>query len=155
MGLALYFPEWRRAQCLKALCKVLHLCCKLRSLCRRDPFGSQALLFNSTESKQLLEKTDSFICCVITIQVMTVPQVSPPYKDPVHTLLKSKQDMVRGYTCRTHDSHHPYVGRVLQPTDPSQVSSSVRSPRTEKAHNPGLKIGVTHKISLSRSSDLG
>jgi hypothetical protein len=94
MGLALYFPEWRRAQCLKALGKVLHLCCKLRPLCGRDPFGSQPIFFNSTISKQFFEKTDPFICCIITIQVMTVPQMSPAHKDAVHALLKSEQDMV-------------------------------------------------------------
>ena len=82
------------------------------------------------EGQQLFHELYPFSCSYITIQVMTVSLVSPAHKDAVHTLLKSQEDMVGRNTGRTHDPNHADVGRVLQTTDPSQVSSGICSPRT-------------------------
>lgn len=74
------------------------------------------------------EKTHPLICCIITIQVMTVTQMSPAHKHAINALLKSKKDMVRRHACTAHYPHYPDIRRVLQTTDPGQVSSSIRSP---------------------------
>jgi len=75
---------------------------------------------------------------------MAVAQVSPTHEDAVHTLLKCPQNMVRGYTPGTHDPNSPDVRWILQSTNPSQVSSGVCSPRTQKTNNLGFKINVAH-----------
>jgi len=79
---------------------------------------------------------------------MTFAKVSAAYKDAVHPLLKGKQDMMRRHTGRAHHPDGPDVRRVLQPTDPSQVSSSVCSPRAEKAQNLWFKINIGHELSF-------
>jgi len=78
---------------------------------------------------------------------MAVSQVSPAHKDAVHTLLEGPQDMVRRHACGTHHPDSADVCGILQPTDPSQVSSSIRSPRAQKADNLRFKIGVAHMTS--------
>jgi hypothetical protein len=65
---------------------------------------------------------------IITIQVMTVAEVSATDEDPVHALLEGAQDVMRRHTRRTHHPNHAHIARVLQSTDPSQVSGSVYSP---------------------------
>ena len=75
---------------------------------------------------------------------MAVAQVSPAHEYTVHPLLKSTQDMVRRNTGGTHDPNGTDVRRILQSTNPSQVSSGVRSPCAEKADDLRFKIGVTH-----------
>ena len=59
---------------------------------------------------------------------MTIPQMSPTYKDPVNSLLKSKQNVVGRNAAGAHYPHCANIRRVLHTTDPSQVSSSVCSP---------------------------
>ena len=78
---------------------------------------------------------------------MAVAQVSTTHKDTVHTLLKRPQDMMRGHTAGTHHTDRPDVRWILQSTNPSQVSSGVCSPRTQKAYDFGFKINVTHGLS--------
>jgi len=108
----------------------------------------QTLFFYSTEGKQLFEKLNPFIGRVITVQVMAFTQISPPHKNTIHSLLKSKKDMMRRHTCRTHYPHGPDIRGVLQPTDPSQVSSSVCSPCAQEAYNFWFVIGISHSKSL-------
>jgi hypothetical protein len=79
---------------------------------------------------------------------MAVSQVSPTHKYTVSALLKGKQDVVRGNTGRTHHPYDPDIRRVLQTTDPSQVSSGVCSPCTQKTYNLRLKICFTHNLSF-------
>jgi hypothetical protein len=90
---------------MKRLHKIFHFCGKFWSFRGRDPLTSQALSLNPTKGQQLPQKFDPSICRVITIQVMAVPQVSPTHKYTVCSLLKGKQDVVRGNAGRTH---HPY-----------------------------------------------
>ena len=75
---------------------------------------------------------------------MAVAQMSPAHEHAVHALLKSTQNMVRRNTCGAHDPNGTDVRRILQSTNPSQVSSSVRSPCTQKADYFRFKIGITH-----------
>jgi hypothetical protein len=100
----------------------------------------QALLFNPAKSEQLFQKSHPFLGGVITVQVMAFSKVSSAHKDAVHPLLKCSQDMVRRHARRTHDPNHPHVRGILQPTDPSQVSSSVHSPRADKTNDLRLKF---------------
>jgi len=79
---------------------------------------------------------------------MAVSEVSATDKNAVDALLKSAEKVVRGYTGRTHHPDHAHIGWVLQTTDPSQVSSSVCSPGTEKTDNLGFKIGMGHEDPL-------
>lgn len=90
----------------------------------------QPVRIDTAESQQLFQELDPFIGRVITIQVMAFAKISPAHKNTVNTPLKGQQDVMRRNTCRTHDPHGPDIRGVLQPTDPSQVSSSIRSPRT-------------------------
>ncbi len=64
---------------------------------------------------------------------MTFSKMSPADKNAVHSLLKGSQDMVRRHAGGTHNAYGPDIFRILQSTDPSQVSSSVSSPRANKA----------------------
>ena len=128
--------------------KFRHFFCKLRSFCRGYPFGMQTVFLDSTEGKQLLEKLNPLICRVITVQVMAFTQISPAHKNTIHSLLKSKKDMMRRHTCRTHYPHSPDIRGVLQPTDPSQVSSSVCSPCAQEAYNFWFVIGIVHGVSF-------
>jgi len=77
----------------------------------------------------LSEKTNSFVCGVITVQVMAVTQVSPTHKHAVHPLLEGPQDVVGRHAGRAHHPNGSNVCGILQSTDPSQVSSGVCSPR--------------------------
>ena len=80
----------------------------------------------------------------ITIQVMAFSNMSAPYKNAVNPLLKSQQEMMGRHAGRTHHPDHPDICRVLQSTDPSQVSSRVCSPGTQKAKHGWLKLVVAH-----------
>jgi hypothetical protein len=82
--------------------------------------------------------------------------VSAADKDPIHSFLKGQDDVVRGDASTAHDPNHPDVGRVLQPTDPSQVSSGVCSPGAKKTDDFRFKIWGAHDASsLAKCSVLG
>ena len=52
--------------------------------------------------------------------------------------------MVPGNASRAHYPDDTDIGRVLHTTNPSQVSSGVRSPGAQKADDIGFKILITH-----------
>ena len=52
--------------------------------------------------------------------------------------------MVPGNASRAHYPDDTNIGRVLHTTNPSQVSSGVRSPGAQKADDIGFKILITH-----------
>jgi hypothetical protein len=54
--------------------------------------------------------------------------------------------MMGRHAPRTHDTDDPDVCRVLHTTDPSQVSSGIRSPGAQKTDDMGLKISVVHSF---------
>ena len=71
---------------------------------------------------------------------MTVTDMSAAYKHAVHPLLESQQNVVWGNAGAAHHPNDPNVGRILQTPDPSQVSSSVRSPGAQEADDFGFEI---------------
>ena len=77
---------------------------------------------------------------------MAFSEMSAADEHTVHALLKSPQDMMRRHTCRAHDPHGPHIRRVLQTTDPSQVSSRVHSPRTDETDDFRLEIIIIHSL---------
>jgi hypothetical protein len=86
---------------------------------------------------------------------MAVSEPSATHENAVHAFLKSTQNMVGGDATRAHHAHHPNVRRVLQTTDPSQVSSGVCSPGTQEAQDLGLEPVVAHAEILSILKMLG
>jgi hypothetical protein len=74
--------------------------------------------------------------------------VSATHKNTINPLLKGKDDVVRRDASTAHDPNNPDIGRVLQPTDPSQVSSRVCSPGTQKADDLGFKVLAAHDDSF-------
>jgi len=70
--------------------------------------------------------------------------MSATHKNAVHSLLKRSQHMMGGHATGTHDPYHPDICRILHSTNPSQVSSGIRSPGAEKSNDMGLKFRITH-----------
>jgi hypothetical protein len=58
----------------------------------------------------------------ITIQVMTVADVSPCHQYAVCALLKCLEDKIGVDPTRTHDPDDPHIGRVLKTADARKVS---------------------------------
>lgn len=72
--------------------------------------------------------------------------MSAAHENTVDALLKRFEHMMCRYTPGTHDPDNLDVCRVLHTTDPSQVSSGIRSPGTQECDDIGLKIGVAHLL---------
>ncbi len=70
--------------------------------------------------------------------------MSATHENAVHALLKRPQHVMGGHTAGTHDPYNPDICRILHTTDPSQVSSGVRSPGTQKGDDMGFEFGVAH-----------
>jgi len=115
------------------------------SLGGRDPACPQTLLVEAAELDHFLQNRHTLLGGIITVQVIAFTEVSSPDKDPVHPLLESKQNMMRRHTPTAHYPDSPNIRRVLQTTDPSQVSSGVCSPCTQKAYNFRFENVVTHR----------
>jgi len=79
--------------------------------------------------------------------------MSPAHKNAVDSLLKRLQHMMGRHAPGTHDPDDPHICRILHTTDPSQVSSGVRSPGAQKSDDLGFKMCVAHWfLSLSKLS---
>jgi len=118
---------------------------EFRPFRRGNPPGAQTIRLDPAECQELSQKTDPLVGCVITIQVMAFPEVSPAHKNAVYPLLEGPQDMVRRHAGRAHHANRSNIARVLQSTNPSQVSSGVCSPRTQKTHDLRLKTVFRHE----------
>jgi len=70
--------------------------------------------------------------------------VSAADENTIDPLLEGKKDMVRRNTATTHYPDGSDICRILQTTDPSQVSSGVCSPGAQKTDDLGLKNVVAH-----------
>ena len=101
---------------------------KFGSLGGRDPACFQPLFLYAAELEHFLEHRDSFLRGIITIQVIAFTEVSAADEHTVDSTLKCKQYMVRRNGTTAHYPDGANVRRVLQTTDPSQVSSGVCSP---------------------------
>lgn len=137
--------QGRGAKLPQGFDEILHLVNELRRLGRGDPARPETLLLDTAELEQLSQDAGTLFGTVITIQVIAFTLVSAAHKDAVDAPLESCEDMMRRNTAGAHYSDRPYVGRVLQTTNPSQVSSSVRSPGAEEAQDLGLKTVVAHR----------
>jgi len=102
------------------------------------------LLIQAVKAEELLEETDPLFSKLVTVQVTAIADVSPADENTVDALLEGQQDMVRRDAPSAHDPHDADVRRVLQPTDPSQVSSGVCSPGAQKAEDLGLEVVLRH-----------
>ena len=119
---------------------------KLWRLGRRYPSGPDPFFFHTTEIQHPGKNGYPFFSRKITIQVIAFTQVSAAYENAIHTLLKCPQHMMGGHAPGTHDTDDPDICRVLHTTDPSQVSSGIRSPGAQKTDDMGLKISVVHSF---------
>ncbi len=70
--------------------------------------------------------------------------MSATHKNTVNSLLKGTQHMMGRHAPGTHDPDNTDICRVLHTTDPSQVSSGIRSPGTQKTDDVGFKVLVVH-----------
>jgi hypothetical protein len=70
---------------------------------------------------------------------MAVAEVSPTHENTVGALLKGFENKIRGDAPGTHYPNHPDIRRVLQPTDPGQISTGVSTPVAAKGNNFGFK----------------
>ncbi len=150
-GRLLPFLQWGRTQGPQGFDKITYFMCEFGGFCGRNPATPKPLLFQATEIQKLPKKANSRVGGVITVQVMAVTKVSPADEDAVHPVLKGAQDVVRRYARRAHHPDDPDITRVLQTTDPSQVSSGIRSPRAQKAQDGRFKglIGLSLHVFLS------
>ena len=76
----------------------------------------------------------------ITIQVMTVADVSPCHQYAVGALLKCLEDKIGVDPARTHDPDDPHIGRVLKTADARKVSSRICTPVTGKGDDFWAKL---------------
>ena len=79
---------------------------------------------------------------------MAVTEASSTHKDSVDPLLEGAEYVMRRHTGGTHHPDDPNIGRILNTTDPSQVSSGVCSPRAEEAQHLRFEPVVAHANSL-------
>jgi hypothetical protein len=84
----------------------------------------------------------------ITIQVMTVADVSAAYQDAIRAFLKGLQDEVGRNAPGTHHPDNPDIGRILDAADPGKVSAGVCAPVAAKSDYFRLEIRA-HLFSLS------
>jgi hypothetical protein len=121
---------------------------QLRRFGRRDPTGLKARLIDAAELKHLFEDGDPLLGGQITIQVITFAQASAADEHTIHPALKGQKNVVRRNPTTAHHPNGTNIRRVLQTTDPSQVSSGICSPGAQEADDLGLKIVVGHFLFL-------
>jgi hypothetical protein len=95
---------------------------------RGDPFQPKPPGIDSQDIQQLLGRFDRLFRFDITIQVMTIADVSPGHEHSVCAPLKGLEHEVRVDLSRAHDPDQLQVGRVLKTADPGQVRSGVSAP---------------------------
>ncbi len=76
--------------------------------------------------------------------------MSATHKNTVDTLLKRSENMMGRHATGARDPNNPDICRILHTTDPSQVSSGIRSPGAKKCDDMGFEFGIAHLcLSLS------
>ena len=124
---------------------------KLRCLGRRYPSCPEPFLFHAAKIQHLGKNGNPFFSGIITIQVIAFTQASATDKNPIYPALKGEKDMMRRDAATTHNPDGANIRRVLQTTDPSQVSSSICSPGAKKTDHPRFKVVRTHNHSSFRN----
>lgn len=80
---------------------------------------------------------------------MAITDMSPAHKDAVGPTLKSTQNVMRRYRCRTHHSDGTNIGWVCQTAHTCQISRPICTPVTHKSDDFRLKFIFVHIILLS------
>jgi hypothetical protein len=113
---------------------------KLRTFGRGNPLHPKPFRFDAGKSQEFLHEGHSFFGHEVSSQIMAIANMAASDKNTVQPFLKGFQDVMGGYGPGTHDPNGPYIGRVLQPADPCQVSCGIGSPGAQKAENFGFKM---------------
>jgi hypothetical protein len=82
---------------------------------------------------------------------MAVADVSAAHQNAVGPHLEGLENKVRGDPARTHDPDHPNVRRVLQSTDPGEVSPGIGAPVAAESDNLGFKFTSHCDLSFAAS----
>jgi hypothetical protein len=78
---------------------------------------------------------------------MAFSQVSTYHQNAIGALLKGLDDQMGAHHTGAHHPDNPQVRGILRTTDPSQVSSSIRSPHAQESYDDGLEI-LRHRREL-------
>jgi len=136
----LLFAQRIRTQCLNVLYESGDYFSKSRSLRRGNPFHTEAFRIDPA----VIERYPGYLVphksLLITFQVMAFTQVSTNHQNAVGSSLQCVDDEVGSHHTGAHHPDHPQVRGILQTTDPSQVSSSVCSPRAQESYDDRLEI---------------
>ncbi len=106
---------------------------KPRGFGRRHPLDGKAI---GVDAKILQDELDGFGTrkgLVITIQVMTFPEVSAHDDDAVGAFVQGIHHQVRVDHSRAHHPDRSHVGRILQPRYAGQIAPGIGTPVAEKA----------------------
>jgi hypothetical protein len=77
---------------------------------------------------------------VITILVMTIPELSASDEYAIYPVEQGLQDIDRINRARAHHPHDPNVRRVLETRGSSQISASIGTPVAKKSHYFGFEF---------------
>ena len=126
--------------------KIIDLIDKLRCFRRGHPFGPQPFFFHAAEIQHLRQDRHPFLSGIITVQVIAFTLMSPAHKNAVRPLLKRFEHVMGGYAPGACDPDDTHIGRVLHTTDPSQVSSGIRSPVAQECDDKRFELRVAHIV---------
>jgi hypothetical protein len=79
-------------------------------------------------------------CFVITIQVMTVAQVSPHDNDAVKPPIQGVHHQPGMHHTGTHGPNDPHVGRILQPGNTGQITTGIGAPVAQETEDDRFKF---------------
>jgi hypothetical protein len=122
---------------------------KTHALGARDPFKTKPGLINAQDINQFPGHAEHLLCLYITIQVMTVADVSPSHQHAVGAGFKGLQNKVGIDPARTHHPDNPHIGRILKPAHPRKISSGIGAPVARKRNNFRFKSFGHNKTPVS------
>jgi len=108
---------------------------KLGALRRGDPLKANALRLDAQQAYQFFSGFKDFTHLDITIQVMTVADVSAGDQDAVGAILESLEDKIGVDPPGTHDADDAQVRRILESAHPGEVGRGIGAPVTGKREN--------------------
>ena len=95
---------------------------------RGDPLQPQTALIDSQQPEQFSGFFDDLLAFYITLQVMTVADVSAGHQDAVGALDKSLEQKSVIHPAGAHEPDQAHMGRVLHPGHPGQVGPGIGAP---------------------------
>jgi hypothetical protein len=115
-----------------------------RSFRRRNPFHPEPVRIDTAVLEHYFDSLFPGIGLVVTFKIMAFAQVTANPKDTVSPLGQGMHNDVRIDHSGTHKPDYAQVRRILQSTDPSQVSSGKSSPNAQKSYDDRLII-IRHR----------